>query len=188
MKKFLFLLVILIFVSGCVEVDMSKKNDSGKVNVSNTINGNITMTENELIKKLESEEITPEEASKMSKDDWMKILTEEEYKILWKKGTERAFSGEYDKNFKKGVYVTKGCRIPVFTSDTKFDSGTGWPSFYDAIIENVILKEDNTLFTKRTEVLSMCGEHLGHVFDDGPEPTGKRFCMNSLALDFVEEK
>ena len=118
----------------------------------------------------------------------MKILTQEEYNILWKKDTERAFSGELNKNFKKGVYVTKGCRIPVFTSDTKFDSGTGWPSFYDAIKENIILREDNTLFTKRIEVLSKCGEHLGHVFDDVPTPTGKRFCMNSLALDFVEEK
>ncbi len=196
-NKFIFLIFILLFVSGCVGVEIMKKNvaekesvieDIGNVNVYDNDNDNNTLGKEKLIKKLGSEEISPEEASKMTKDDWMQILTPEEYRILWKKGTERAFSGKYDKNFKKGVYVTKGCRIPVFTSDKKFDSGTGWPSFTDAIKENVILKEDNTLFTKRIEVLSKCGEHLGHVFDDGPKPSGKRFCINSLALDFVEEK
>lgn len=109
--------------------------------------------------------------------------------MLREKGTEPAFTGKYYQNKKKGVYLCAGCGQELFDSDTKFDSGTGWPSFWAPISKNrVIRKPDNSYSMQRTEVLcSRCGGHLGHVFDDGPAPTGKRFCINSISLDFKEE-
>ncbi|PIN93099.1 peptide-methionine (R)-S-oxide reductase [Candidatus Pacearchaeota archaeon CG10_big_fil_rev_8_21_14_0_10_31_24] len=120
-------------------------------------------------------------------NSWQQSITSEEYYILVEKGTERPFSGELLENKKSGTYLTAGCNLPVFSSETKFDSGTGWPSFTSPISNNnIILKKDYSLGIERVEVLSSCGEHLGHVFPDGPEPDGLRFCINSKALKFIE--
>jgi peptide-methionine (R)-S-oxide reductase len=118
--------------------------------------------------------------------EWQKILSADQYYVLRKHGTERAGSSPLDKVYTPGVYNCAGCDLPVYTSETKFDSGTGWPSFY-APIENAIgTSIDKSLFSTRTEIhCRRCGGHLGHVFPDGPKPTGQRYCMNGIALKFV---
>jgi len=122
-----------------------------------------------------------------TKAEWQKLLTPEQYHILREKGTEPAFSGKYDKHHEHGVYRCAACGLDLYRSEDKYDSGTGWPSFTAPIAaENVLTRPDNSFFSHRTEVLCpRCGGHLGHVFDDGPKPTGKRYCMNSAALQFV---
>lgn len=123
-------------------------------------------------------------------EEWRKILPPERYCILRQKGTERPFTGKLLDNKRAGTYKCAGCGQPLFSSRAKFDSGSGWPSFYAPISEgNVEEKTDRTLFMSRTEVLcGTCGGHLGHVFHDGPKPTGLRYCINSGSLDFDEGK
>lgn len=125
----------------------------------------------------------------MDNQDWKKKLTPEQYHVLREKGTELPFSGEYNLNKEKGMYVCAACGTPLFSSDHKFDSGTGWPSFYQAVDDDKIkLDEDNSHGMTRTEVTcATCGGHLGHVFPDGPaDKSGQRFCINSLALSFED--
>lgn len=124
---------------------------------------------------------------KKTEEEWRTILTPEQYKVLRQHGTERAHTSPLDKEYHKGTFVCAACDLPLFKSDTKFNSGTGWPSFFQPIEGAIATTVDKSLFMTRTEVhCHRCGGHLGHVFDDGPKPTGKRYCMNGVSLKFVE--
>jgi peptide-methionine (R)-S-oxide reductase len=123
-------------------------------------------------------------------EEWKKILTPAQFHVTRKKGTERAFTGPNWDNHAKGTYVCVSCDLPLFDSETKFESGTGWPSFWQPIAKDAVrTDEDRSFFSVRTEVLCRrCDAHLGHVFDDGPKPTGLRYCMNGTAMKFIPAK
>lgn len=124
------------------------------------------------------------ERMKLSDEEWKKRLTPEQFEVMRRAGTERAFTGEYNNNYEPGIYHCAGCDAPLYESKTKYDSGSGWPSFWAPIHEDAVrYEEDRSLGMVRTEVLcARCDSHLGHVFPDGPQPTGIRHCINSVAL------
>lgn len=150
----------------------------------------LTMSVTMIYAQEKNADMNTKENTQKTEEQWKQELTEEEYRVLRDCGTEPAFTGKYYNHKKDGTYTCAGCGAELFTSDTKYDSGSGWPSFYAAADKKSIKEvEDNSYGMRRIEIkCAACDSHLGHVFPDGPKPTGMRYCVNSVSLDFEEDK
>lgn len=187
------LLLIVFFIKKCKERYGFTTNRKNRI-MKNVIHIIFVLllascTHGQTENKKENHQLFEKEKVEKTETEWREILTAKEYNVLREKGTERAFSGEYNKHYEEGTYVCKACQNPLFLSENKFDSGTGWPSYFSFIGENVKEIKDYSHGMNRVEVVcGRCEGHLGHVFTDGPKPTGLRYCINSVSLLFEEEQ